>query len=125
MFKATFVGTVFNKQCYLGRTIYTIEQQEGFENIQVVYANDGSTDRTGEILNHFKDKYKDIPDKFVVVDMPENVGISKALNEAHKYAKSDIIIICSEMMRICLTEPSVTSSFSKPTKMSMYAMVHL
>lgn len=54
--------------------------------IKIVVVNDGSTDKTGEVLNQFRKN-----SNIILVDLKKNVGLSKARNIGSKLAETELI----------------------------------
>ncbi len=71
--------TFYNEERYLEESIYSILNQT-FKDFELILVNDGSTDKSEEIVNSFKD------DRIVYVKQ-ENEGLSKALNAGLAIAK--------------------------------------
>lgn len=72
---------VYNVEKYLRKCLESVFSQT-YKNIQVICINDGSTDKSLDILNEYKDKHNNL----VVIDKP-NGGPSGARNEGLKYIK--------------------------------------
>jgi glycosyltransferase involved in cell wall biosynthesis len=69
----------YNQKVYLKQCIESILEQD-YKNIEIVVADDGSTDGTHELLKEYSDKY---PKKFVLKLSDQNQGITKNSNLAH------------------------------------------
>ena len=67
---------VYNVEDYLERCLESIIKQT-FSNIEIICVDDGSTDRSGELL----DKYAEIDSRIIVIHK-ENGGVSSARNAA-------------------------------------------
>ena len=79
------VMAVYNTQEYLKEAIDSIVEQDiGFDHIQLIIVNDGSTDGSGLICDDFKDK------RFKVFHK-KNGGLSSARNLGIKKAKGNIL----------------------------------
>lgn len=63
----------FNAEKYIARAIESILQQS-FSNFELIVLNDGSTDRTSQIIDQFKDQ------RIRKIDLPINQGLVKARN---------------------------------------------
>lgn len=80
-FKVSVVMPVYNTEKYLPEAVDSlIGQSIGFENIQLILVNDGSTDKSGEICREYLKKY---PDNVVYIEQ-ENLGVSAARNAGMK-----------------------------------------
>ena len=76
---------VYNIEKYVGKAIETIIGQT-YRDLEIILVDDGSTDKSGEICEHYAGK----DDRIVVVHQ-ENGGLSKARNTGTKIAKGDAI----------------------------------
>lgn len=75
-YKATVLVPVYNVEKFLRGCLQSLtEQTIGFENIEVVLVNDGSTDNSEAICHEFVDKYDN-----VFLYSKENEGLSKTRN---------------------------------------------
>ena len=72
---------VYNVEKYLERTLKSVENQT-FKNFEVVIVNDGSTDRSMEIIEKFMNRNSN----FVLVDQ-ENAGVGAARNAGIKISR--------------------------------------
>ncbi len=76
---------VYNVEKYLTQCIDSFIAQT-YKNIEIILVDDGSTDRSGEICDEFKQK-----DSRIIVIHKENGGISSARNKALDIAKGEYI----------------------------------
>lgn len=75
-YKATVIVPVYNVERFLRGCLKSLtEQTIGFENIEVVLVNDGSTDNSEAVCCEFADKYDN-----VFLYSKENEGLSKTRN---------------------------------------------
>lgn len=72
----------YNVEKYVKKSLDSLFGQS-FQNFELIFINDGSTDKTGDIVNEFKNKYKD---KICVINV-ENGGQSRARNIGLEHAK--------------------------------------
>jgi len=87
-YKVSVVTGVYNVEDYLEEMIESIIAQTiGFQNIQLILVDDGSTDCSGEICDRYELLY---PDNIVVIHN-KNGGVSSARNEGIKYAEGEYI----------------------------------
>lgn len=79
MKKISVILPVYNGEKYLHRCIDSVLSQEEFDinELEIIAINDGSTDKSLEILNAYKRAYEEI---FVIVDQP-NCGIANTRNK--------------------------------------------
>jgi glycosyltransferase involved in cell wall biosynthesis len=88
--KASFVIPVYNGSAYIAETIDSCVRQ-GLKDIEVIVVDDGSSDKTTEIIEYFVEKDKRIS----LIKSPTNMGRSNARNIGIEKAQSDIIL-CSD-----------------------------
>ncbi len=87
-FKVSVVTAVYNVKDYLEEMIESIIAQNiGFEYIQLILVDDGSTDGSSEICDQYALQY---PDNIVVIHK-KNGGVSSARNEGLNYVKSEFV----------------------------------
>ncbi len=75
---------LYNKEQAIERSLRSVLSQD-YDDFEVIVVNDGSTDRSAEIV-------KAIPDSRIVFVEQENGGPSKARNTGVKYSKGDWIV---------------------------------
>ncbi|MBM7024186.1 glycosyltransferase family 2 protein, partial [Treponema sp. Marseille-Q4523] len=73
MYKISVIIPVFNSLNYLDRCIQSVVNQASFTDYEVVLIDDGSTDGSAELCDHYRSKHGNI-----VVKHQENYGISLA-----------------------------------------------
>ena len=84
--KMTVIVPVYNVENYLEETLNSITDQTFFENIEVLLVDDGSTDKSGDIVDEYASKYDN-----VYAFHKENEGQCVARNYALSYAKGEYI----------------------------------
>jgi glycosyltransferase involved in cell wall biosynthesis len=89
-YKISIIIPVFNVEHYIKESLNSIIKQSiGFENLEVIMVNDGSTDKSGEIIDQFASKY----DNFKAIHLPENSGTAgKPRNIGIKFASSKYLM---------------------------------
>jgi glycosyltransferase involved in cell wall biosynthesis len=85
--RITIITTVFNGEDYLESTIKSVLECASRINFEYIVINDGSTDKTSEILNKFSDHIK-------IIDQ-ENIGESASVTKGFKLAKADFVMVLS------------------------------
>jgi cellulose synthase/poly-beta-1,6-N-acetylglucosamine synthase-like glycosyltransferase len=80
----TVLVPAYNEEKVIGRTLDSILEAE-YTRKQVIVIDDGSTDRTPEILRKYEDR--------VLVLTKENGGKSSALNYGLRHAKGEIVVV--------------------------------
>lgn len=76
-FKISIIMAVYNVEPFLRKSIESVVKQNiGFENIQLILVDDGSSDGSGAICDEYAEKY---PENVVVIHK-ENGGVSSARN---------------------------------------------
>lgn len=83
--KISVVMSVYNGEKYLKQAIESILNQS-FEDFEFIIINDGSTDKSLEILNEFQQK-----DERIKIVSRENKGLIYSLNEGVKLAQGEYI----------------------------------
>jgi len=87
-FVFSVIMPIYNVEKYIDEAIESvINQTFGFNSIQLILVNDGSTDNCEAICLKYKDKY---PDNVVYLKK-ENGGIASARNLGMKYASGELI----------------------------------
>lgn len=92
--KVSVIIPVFNVEKYLERCLNDIRNQT-FQNIEVIVANDGSTDRCPEICEIFAR----MDERFTVINK-KNGGLSDARNAAMKLATGDFMVFVDSDDRV-------------------------
>ena len=88
-YKFSIVTAVYNIKPFLSEAIESLVAQDiGFtENVQLILVDDGSTDGSSEVCNHYKEQY---PNNIVVIHQ-ENGGVSSARNTGLKYVDGEYV----------------------------------
>lgn len=87
-YKVSVVMAVYNVEAYLREAIDSIVEQDiGFENIQLILVDDGSPDGSGAICDEYAAKY---PDNILAIHK-ENGGVSSARNEGLKHVQGQYV----------------------------------
>lgn len=82
--KISIILPVFNVQKYIEYALCSILEQN-IENMEIIVVNDGSTDKSMEIINNIKDP------RIKVVNNKKNYGLSESRNIGLKKSSGDII----------------------------------
>ena len=82
--KITVLMSVYNGEKYLNEAIDSILAQT-FKDFEFLIIDDGSTDKTGEILESYSDQ------RIKIIDNEKNIGLTKSLNIGLKIAKGEFI----------------------------------
>lgn len=86
MIKYSFIVPVYNTEKYLDKCLDSLVRQT-YKNFEVIIVNDGSTDKSSDIILKYQKKYKNI-----IVINQKNEGLSMARNNGTKKAKGKYII---------------------------------
>lgn len=86
MVKVSIIVPVFNGESYLKKCLDSLVNQT-LNDIEIIVINDGSKDKTIDILKYYETKYPNI----VKVINQENQGIAKARNKGLKVASGEYI----------------------------------
>ena len=79
--KVSILLITYNQEMYIGEAIRSAVEQN-YDNLQVVVADDCSTDRTSEIVMDFASRY---PERVIPVIGDKNLGITGNCNRGLKY----------------------------------------
>ena len=82
--KVSVIMSVYNGEKYLREAVDSILNQT-FKDFEFIIINDGSTDKTSEILENYNDP------RIVIINNQENIGLTKSLNKGLKIAKGEYI----------------------------------
>ncbi len=82
--KVTVLMSVYNGEKYLNEAIDSILEQT-FKDFEFFIINDGSVDRTADILKSYKDP------RIKIINNKNNIGLTKSLNKGLKIAKGEYI----------------------------------
>jgi len=82
--KVTVLMSVYNGEKYLREAIDSILNQT-FRDFEFLIINDGSTDRTMEILRSYHDR------RIKIINNERNMGLTKSLNKGLKMARGEYI----------------------------------
>lgn len=85
--KVSVVMPVYNAEKYLNEAIESILNQS-FSDFELIFVNDGSSDRTLKIINSYKDK------RIKVLDNKKNLGLVPSLNKGLIKARGEYIARC-------------------------------
>lgn len=88
----TILIAAYNEEDTILNTLNSIEEQKYSNKIQVIVCNDGSTDKTSEIVDNFIKINKNLNVEYNLLTIEKNAGKSNALNRGLKSSKYDDII---------------------------------
>lgn len=107
--KVSIVVPTYNVEKYIVEFLQSVENLSiGLENVEVIIVNDGSTDRTVEVLEEYRFKN----DFFTVVNLesssgaaglPRNVGIEMAKGEYITFIDPDDVFLCEGLEKLYVT----------------------
>ena len=86
MIKYSFIVPVYNTEKYLKKCLDSLVNQT-YKNFEIIVVNDGSTDKSSNIMSKYQKKYKNI----IVIDK-ENEGLSMARNRGVQKSSGKYII---------------------------------
>jgi len=87
MSKVSVLLVTYNQEKYVCNALDSIEMQN-YEDIEVVVADDGSTDQTLSIIENFSQKSRF---KYIFLDSSRNLGINENYRRALNACKCDYI----------------------------------
>lgn len=86
MIKYSFIVPVYNTENYLKKCLNSLVNQT-YKDFEIIVVNDGSTDKSSNIISKYQKKYKNI----IVIDK-ENEGLSMARNRGVQKSSGKYII---------------------------------
>jgi len=89
--KISVIMSVYNGEKYLREAIESILNQT-FRDFEFIIINDGSTDKTSEILSSYNDP------RIVIINNKRNIGLTKSLNKGLKMVRVNILPVKMPMM---------------------------
>src|SRR5688572_6206385 len=84
--KISVIVSTYNGERYIKETIASLLSQT-FGDLELIVSNDGSTDRTAEILRSFDDN------RLIVVESDRNRGIANSQNHAFSLARGEYVAL--------------------------------
>lgn len=82
--KVSVIMSVYNGERYLRQSVDSVLHQT-FEDFEFIIVNDGSIDKSAEILAGFEDS------RIVLLKNPKNIGLPSSLNRALEVSRGEII----------------------------------
>lgn len=90
MKKISVITPCYNSYNYLDKCFESLVNQTiGIENMEIIFVNDASTDKTAEKLNSFEALY---PESILVIHLDENLKQGGARNVALQYVNGEYIV---------------------------------
>lgn len=95
---------VYNQGEKIKRCLDSIPAQT-YKDIEIIMVNDGSTDKTGEVIDSFKEKFKLAGLSYKIIEQ-ENKGAPSARNRGRQIAKGDYLFCDADVIldKNCLAE---------------------
>lgn len=81
----------YNHERYIAQCLDSILTQKGTFDLEVIIADDYSTDKTGQIVQDYQEKY---PDKVVVLPTTANIGMARNAKRCLGACSGDYIVFC-------------------------------
>ena len=90
MYKISIIIPVYNAEDYLQECIESLQNQTiGFENLEIIMSDDGSTDDSRNIMKKFEEQYNNVKGLY----FDENSGAAgRPRNEAMKIATAEYLM---------------------------------
>lgn len=73
----------YNEEKVIGKCLEAVTKQDYADKMEIIILNDGSTDKTAEIISKYP---------VTLIDLKQNVGKASALNMGIKIARGDILV---------------------------------
>lgn len=90
MIKLSIIVPVYNGEKYLERCIASLEKNNKTEEYEIIIIDDGSSDKTLEIIKKLEKKFKNVHYKSI----KKNKGVSNARNQGIKFSSAEYICFC-------------------------------
>ncbi len=90
MFKISIIASAYQAETFIQRYIDCVLNFD-YKNIQFILINDGSTDKTHDIIENNRSKIKSKKIEFVYIHLSENKGQAYTLNMGLKYVTGDYL----------------------------------
>lgn len=92
--KISILIPVYNVEKYIERCARSLMEQTVKTGIEFIFINDGSADKSIDILENVISDYKDRKDQVRIIHQPSNMGLSNARLRGLKEAKGKYVINC-------------------------------
>lgn len=89
--KVSVVSTAYNQETYVRQTYDGFVAQQTDFPVEIIVADDASTDTTPEIIQEYTDRY---PQLFRPIFRSENLGLNKNLTGALSVARGEYVALC-------------------------------
>lgn len=105
----TILAPAYNEEGVIKKFLDSVSHvlSENYTDWEIIIVNDGSTDKTEERINEFKNTY---PDKIVCINHEINKGLGAGLETGFKYARGDVVVT---MDADCTHDAALIPKFSK------------
>ena len=97
--KLTIITPVFNGEVFLSETLESIVGSDFGIDFEYIVVNDGSKDRTGEKLSHYRENLKVINQENAGESSAVNKGIFEASGEFILVINADDPLLCSDLVK--------------------------
>lgn len=84
--KVTVIMPAYNEELYIGEAIDSVLNQT-YSNFELFVVNDGSTDRTAEIVRNYRDP------RVRLINNPENIGLPRSRNVALDQVQTEFVAL--------------------------------
>jgi|GEM_PF-483641 len=118
--KASIVVTCYNKEKYIAGMFDSILAQE-WNNIEIVLVNDGSTDKTGEIITKYEPEFKKRGYSVIIINQ-KNSGVITAAKNGLLACTGDYFCIVDADDKLMPEYVSLPTSFLEKNKKFDYTM---
>ena len=76
------------------KTFLPLIAKQNYSNFEIILVDDGSTDRSSEMMNSFKDEFSSkVSIQIITIDKEESKGKKSALNKGIKEAKNEYLLL--------------------------------
>ena len=118
--KISMILSAYNEEKFIDKAICSLVNQS-LEDMEIIIINDGSTDKTGEII----EKYAKEDDRIKTIKQ-SNIGLGASRNKGMKIAQGEYVgfLDGDDWYRLDALEMAYNEAKSKDTDITMYQMIN-
>ena len=94
--------------------------RQSYPNLELIVVNDGSKDKTSEVIRDFKQRKESNFSRFVFIDK-ENEGVNKTLNCGLSHAQGEYVFLCSSDDKV--TPNAISDLYEQAKQDPQYGLI--